>query len=70
MLASRDAVRAATVSPEAAAARIVDEILGDTTPFRTACDPMGDELLAEWRRTTDEARVTRDLARYAPEAVR
>jgi hypothetical protein len=27
---------------------------------------MGDDLLAAWRTTTDEERLTRDLARYRP----
>ena len=70
MMASRDAVRAATVTPEAAASRIVDEILADARPLRTSCDPMGDELLTAWRRTSDEARLERDLDRYAPGAAR
>jgi hypothetical protein len=31
---------------------------------------MGDDLLATWRTTTDQERLARDLARYAPEARR
>jgi len=66
MMASRDAVRAAAVTPEAAAVRIVDTLLADAGPLRSACDPMGDDLLAHWRATTDQERLDRDLARYAP----
>jgi len=70
MMAARDSVRAATVSPAAAAIRIAEQILADATPLRTSCDPMGDELLSAWRRTSDQVRLTRDLARYAPGAAR
>lgn len=66
MMAGRDAMRSLAVTPEAAAARIVDNVLDDDAPMRTACDPMGDDLLAAWRTTTDEERLTRDLARYRP----
>ena len=66
MMAGRDAVRAVAVSPEVAATRIVDAVLDDDAPFRSACDPMGDDLLRAWRTTTDEARLARDLARYRP----
>ena len=68
MMASRDMIRAAAVTPEAAAARIVDTVLADDGPLRTSCDPMGDALLAAWRSTSDQERIDRDLARYAPKA--
>ena len=68
MMGSRDAIRAAAVSPEAAAVRIVDTVLADGGPLRTACDPMGDGLLARWRSTTDQERLDADLTRYVTEA--
>ncbi|MFO1537813.1 MAG: SDR family NAD(P)-dependent oxidoreductase [Actinomycetota bacterium] len=66
MMAGRDATRSLAVTPEAAAARIVDTVLDDDAPMRTACDPVGDDLLAAWRSTTDAERLARDLARYRP----
>lgn len=66
MMASRDRVQAMAVAPETAARRIVDTILDDAGPLRSSCDPMGDGLLDTWRHTTDQERLDRDLARYAP----
>jgi len=66
MMAGRDATRSLAVTPEAAAARIVDTALDGDAPMRTACDPVGDDLLAAWRSTTDAERLARDLARYRP----
>lgn len=68
MMGARGAIREAAVSPDDAARRIVDDLLADAGPRRTSCDPMGDDLLAAWRRTTDQERLERDLARYAPGA--
>jgi len=66
MMASRDVIRAAAVTPEDAARRIVEDVLADAGPLRVSCDPMGDDLLHAWRTTTDQQRLDRDLARYAP----
>jgi len=68
MMGSRDAIRAAAVTPDQAARRIVDDILADPGTLRTSCDPMGDDLLDGWRRTSDQERLARDLARYTPGA--
>lgn len=66
MMGSRDVIRHAAVTPEDAAHRIAESILADAGPLRTSCDPMGDDLLAAWRACSDQERLDRDLARYAP----
>jgi hypothetical protein len=43
-------------------------VLTDAGPLRSSCDPMGDDLLDAWRSTSDQERIDRDLARYAPKA--
>ena len=53
MMAGRERIRAAMVSPDAAAARIVDTILDDDAPLKSSCDPMGDAMLARWRGSSD-----------------
>ena len=68
MMGGRDMIRAVAVTPEAAAARIADTVLADAGPLRSSCDPMGDDLLDAWRSTSDQERIDRDLARYAPKA--
>jgi NAD(P)-dependent dehydrogenase (short-subunit alcohol dehydrogenase family) len=68
MMGARDMIRAVAVTPEAAAARIADTVLADAGPLRSSCDPMGDDLLDAWRSTSDQERIDRDLARYAPKA--
>jgi NAD(P)-dependent dehydrogenase (short-subunit alcohol dehydrogenase family) len=65
MMSSRGRIKAAMVSPAAAAARIVDTILDDSAPLRSSCDPMGDALLETWRDSTDEELLARARARYA-----
>jgi NAD(P)-dependent dehydrogenase (short-subunit alcohol dehydrogenase family) len=53
MMAGRERIRAVMVTPEAAAARIVDTILDDDAPLKTSCDPMGDAMLERWRESSD-----------------
>jgi NAD(P)-dependent dehydrogenase (short-subunit alcohol dehydrogenase family) len=65
MMASREHVHELAVTPAVAAARIVDAILADGGPMRSSTDPMGDDLLAQWRARSDQERLDRDLARYA-----
>lgn len=68
MMGSRDLIRRVAVSAEVAAVRIVGAILADDGPMRSSCDPMGDDLLATWRSTSDVERLAADLDRYAPGA--
>ena len=46
------------VEPRAAAAAIVDAIVGGDGPMRHGCDPVGLELLALWRGSDDETVFT------------
>ena len=64
MMASRGRVHEMSVTPEAAALRIVDAILQDHGPMRSSTDPMGDGLLGEWQTRPDQERLDRDVARY------
>jgi NAD(P)-dependent dehydrogenase (short-subunit alcohol dehydrogenase family) len=50
-----------------AATAIVDAILDDDGPLRHGCDPLGDLLLAEWRRNTDEENMSRFLRAFSVE---
>src|SRR5262249_60478487 len=59
MMASRGRVDELAVTPASAAVRIVDAILDDDGPMRSSTDPMGDELLAEWRARPEQGRPHR-----------
>ncbi|HVM66649.1 MAG TPA: hypothetical protein VMU14_17400, partial [Acidimicrobiales bacterium] len=64
MMAGRERVRAATVSPAAAAARIVDTVLDDDAPLKSSCDPMGDAMLSRWRASSDIELLEAAVAQY------
>jgi len=64
MMDSRGRIAAATVSPASAASRIVDTILDDSAPLRSASDPMGDALLESWRHSSDIERLRVACDRY------
>ncbi|HVM67876.1 MAG TPA: SDR family NAD(P)-dependent oxidoreductase [Acidimicrobiales bacterium] len=64
MMAGRDRVRAAMVTPAAAAARIVDTILDDNAPLKSSCDPMGDAMLSRWRASSDIELLESAAAQY------
>ena len=64
MMASRGVVHDMAVTTAQAAIRIVDAILTDNGPMRSSCDPMGDQLLEQWRTTSDQERLDGALARY------
>ncbi|HZQ57516.1 MAG TPA: SDR family NAD(P)-dependent oxidoreductase [Acidimicrobiales bacterium] len=64
MMAGRERIRAAMVSPDAAAARIVDTILDDDAPLKSSCDPMGDAMLARWRESSDIDLLSSVLGQY------
>ena len=66
MMASRGAVHEMAVTTEDAAVRIVDAIVTDDGPMRSSCDPMGDQLLDQWRSSPDQERLDGALARYVP----
>ena len=61
LLAGRRASGAFTVTPEAAASKVVDAILDDRSPLRNACDPLGEGQLQGWRENSDETWMRRML---------
>jgi NAD(P)-dependent dehydrogenase (short-subunit alcohol dehydrogenase family) len=65
MMAGRARIIEVMVSPAQAAARIVDTILDDDAPLKSACDPMGDALLETWRHSTDQELLDRARDRYS-----
>jgi len=67
MMDSRGRIAAATVSPASAASRIVDTILDDSAPLRSGSDPMGDDLLESWRRSSDIERLAQAREHYLGE---
>ena len=64
MMAGRERIRSVMVTPEAAAARIVDTILDDDAPLKSSCDPMGDAMLERWRASSDVELLGTALAQY------
>jgi len=65
MMAGRERIRQVTVSPAQAAVRIVDTILDDSAPLKSACEPMGDALLEAWRHTSDQELLEQARDRYS-----
>jgi NAD(P)-dependent dehydrogenase (short-subunit alcohol dehydrogenase family) len=65
MMAGRGRINEVMVSPAQAAERIVDTILDDDAPLKSACDPMGDAMLETWRHSTDQELLDRALGRYS-----
>jgi NAD(P)-dependent dehydrogenase (short-subunit alcohol dehydrogenase family) len=64
MMAGRERIRSVMVTPEAAAARIVDTILDDDAPLKSSCDPMGDAMLERWRASSDVELLGAALSQY------
>jgi NAD(P)-dependent dehydrogenase (short-subunit alcohol dehydrogenase family) len=65
MMAGRARISEVMVSPAEAAVRIVDTILDDAAPLKSACDPMGDAMLETWRHSTDQELLDRARDRYS-----